>query len=321
MILSALFHAGFFDILRYLQKNRVTILMYHRFSEEQEPFKISRKIFERQIKFLINRYNFISLKHYSDFLHGRLPNLPDNPVIITIDDGFLDNYTVAYPLLKKYSVPATIFITTDFVDNQSWLWFNKLKYILNNSNVQRFEFRVGFKKKEFFFDSSKNKRNTKLQIFDHCKKIHPSEIDTLLHRLAKSLNVHVPENSAADFLPLSWNQIKEMQRNKIEFGSHTCTHPILSNLNEKELIQEISLSKKIIESNLSTEVSSFCYPVGTPEDITDYAVKTVQNAGYSCAVTTSYGFNKLNGINAFLLKRIGISHDSSVLLSKEFTHR
>ena len=129
LILNTLYHLKFFDILRRFQKNRVLILMYHRFSNKEEPFKIPQKVFENQILFLKKKYNFISLKYYSEVLDEKKADLPTNPIILTIDDGYEDNYTFAYPILKKYSIPATIFLATDFISHRAWLWSNKLEYI------------------------------------------------------------------------------------------------------------------------------------------------------------------------------------------------
>ncbi len=318
-VFSALFHLKFFNILRKVQKNHVNIIMYHRFSEKYEPFKIQQKIFENQIKFLKKRYNFTSLTNYSKYLNGHKCDMPDNPIIITIDDGYKDNFDYAFSVLKKYSIPATIFITTEFINNRSWLWFNKLKYILKNTSCAEFKFQLGTSSRKFFLNSFNNERYAKLSIFNYCKKISAEEIEDLLNQLSKILNVNTPEQTAEDFQPLTWNHIREMQQSNIEFGSHTCTHPILSRLKHEELKKEIVLSKKEIESKLGTEINSFCYPVGTPEDISELVVKATKEAGYSCAVTTIPGRNIGRNTNKFLLKRVAIENDSKIKLSKILT--
>ena len=133
---SLLYKIKFFDFLRYIQKSRVIILMYHRFSDKPQPFKIEQSVFENQIKFMLKKYNLISLQHYCEVLNGQRDDLPGNPAIITIDDGYWDNYVFAYPVLKKYRVPATIFLATDFISHKAWLWSNKLEHILKNSKHQ-----------------------------------------------------------------------------------------------------------------------------------------------------------------------------------------
>ena len=119
---SLLYSLGYFSLQRRLKSERVSILMYHRFSKFPEPFKTPQVFFEKQLKYLQQRYNFISFNDYLQTFHRENVSLPKNPMLLTIDDGFRDNYEYAYPLLQKYDVPATIFLTTDFVSRRAWLW-------------------------------------------------------------------------------------------------------------------------------------------------------------------------------------------------------
>lgn len=320
LILNTLYHLKFFDMLRMFQKNSVLILMYHRFSDKPEPFKIPQKVFENQILFLKKKYNFISLKYYSEVLNEKKADLPNNPIILTIDDGYKDNYTFAYPILKKYSIPATIFITTDFVSRRAWLWSNKLEYILKNSQFSEFEFPLNGKSIQFRVDSFKNWHTTQLALFNHCRTVTDEEKNKLLDELAKHLKVGVPEKTLGDFQALTWDQIMEMKNNGIDFGSHSCSHPILSRLSLKKMEHEIVDSKREIEWKLEEEVISFCYPNGQLEDINDSAREMTQKAGYSCAVTTINGVNNAKNTERFLLKRLPLSTDNKIMLSKKLTH-
>ncbi len=319
LIISSLYHLKYFDILRQFQKKRVIILMYHRFSQKLEPFKIQQSIFENQIKFLKKKYNFISLKHYSEVLNEKRDDLPDNPIIITIDDGYQDNFTFAYPILKKYSIPATIFITTDFITHKSWLWSNKLEYILKNSKLNEFDFPLGGDTIQFRVDDFKSWHRTQLSIFNHCRTISNIEKDNILRNLATYLKVDVPQQAVADFAPLTWNQIKEMQEHTIDFGSHTCSHPILTNLTSERLKHELMDSKREIENNLQVQVKSFCYPNGQPEDINDNVIRVLTQSGYNCAVTTVNGYNRIGNANRFLLNRTSVHSQINKGLLKEVT--
>jgi peptidoglycan/xylan/chitin deacetylase (PgdA/CDA1 family) len=101
----------------------VNVLCYHRFEKRKatDPAKkngdiyyISTDNFEKHMKFLKdNGYNGITMSAYVDYLEGRA-ELPDKPVVITIDDGYVSGYTGAFPILKKYSIPATYYVYTIF---------------------------------------------------------------------------------------------------------------------------------------------------------------------------------------------------------------
>ena len=309
LIISSLYHLKFFDILRQFQKKRVIILMYHRFSQKPEPFKIQQSVFDNQIKFLRQKYNIISLKRYSEVLNGQRDDLPDNPVIITIDDGYEDNYHYAYPVLKKYGVPATIFLTTDFITKKAWLWSNKLEYILKTTDRKSFPFPVNGQETLFKVAGFKEWHITQLSIFNYCCTIANTEKDITLDELACSLRVKVPEQVTSPFLPLSWQQIREMYTGGVEFGSHTCSHPICSRLTPKALQHELIDSKMEIEENISAPVGAFCYPNGKPSDYSDEVITYVRNASYLIAVTTTSGFNNIStdAQAPYSLKRISIT--------------
>lgn len=102
----------------------INVLCYHQFTkdtaedtdnnEKSNPFSISAEKFEEHLKFLKDfGYNVISMKKYLDFLDG-VDSIPDNSVIITIDDGYRSVYNIAFPLLKKYNFPATVYIYSVF---------------------------------------------------------------------------------------------------------------------------------------------------------------------------------------------------------------
>ena len=294
--------------------------MYHRFSSGPEPFKIQQSVFENQIKFLVkNKYTLISLQHYAEVLNGRRDDLPDNSVIITIDDGYWDNYTYAYPILNKYTVPATIFLVTDFINRKSWLWSNKLEFILKRSKLKSFEFPLGNKTSRFLVDNFQNWHRTQLKIFHYCSWITENQKNGLLNELAHYLKVNVPKETVCDFQPLTWEQIKEMNANGIDFGSHTCSHPILSKLDLAALRHEIVGSKLVIEKEIGRSVTSFCYPNGQPDDIGKEVVNAVRNSGYTCAVTTIKGSNRIGHNSKYLLKRMSFCSDNEIKLISRMT--
>jgi peptidoglycan/xylan/chitin deacetylase (PgdA/CDA1 family) len=306
---------GFLDTQRVLMRNRINIIMYHRFSIKTEPFKLEGYNFEKQVRFFKNKYNPIHLSTLVEAIEGKL-KLPPNSVILTIDDGYEDNYSVAYPILKKHNVPATIFLATDFIDQQKWLWPVKLLFILQNTPMKKFRLSIGGQDDKLFdVETFKQWHRTQLTIFHHIRQLDDNQKNAFLVDLSKQLDIDVPEKSCGDFLPMTWDKIREMTNNGIEFGSHTCTHPILSRQNGSALEHETVDSKNMIENRLQKPVISFCYPNGQAEDFNPNVVQAVQKAGYKCAVTTLPGTNTIKEIQPFEIRRKGLmlteSHEIS----------
>ena len=304
---TLLYRVGFFELIHLIQKRRVTIIMYHRFAEKPEPFKIYRDIFEQQVRFFLKKYNIISLSHYVQVLAGERIDLPRNALVLTIDDGYEDNFLYAFPVLKKYNIPATIFLTTDFISAKAWLWSNKLEYILKNSSKVHFSFSVYDVEQTFHVDTFAGWHQAQLFLFNYCRNVSDIKKDQLLVALSEELKVKFPEETTQEFAPLTWAQIREMQEFNIEYGSHTCTHPIMSRLTDQALERELQSSKREIEKETIAPVRVFCYPNGTKEDISDKVIKAVQHASYKAAVTAIPGFNTIHSQDPFTLKRISIS--------------
>jgi peptidoglycan/xylan/chitin deacetylase (PgdA/CDA1 family) len=295
------------------------MLMYHRFSEAPEPFKVSTDIFKRQLEFLNKRYSIIPFHQYLDFLNGEVSQLPPNPLIITIDDGYRDNYDIAFPILQQYEIPAMIFLATDFITRKRWLWSNKLEYILKNSLSKKFEFSFGGDQCAFQIDTFSGWHAAQLAIFNHCRNVSNENKNQLLGRLAKELAVEVPSEVTDEFLPLTWEHIREMHVAGVDFGSHTCSHPICSRLMGGELVDELVDSKLEIEDQLGSVVEVFCYPNGRPEDYSDAVIDAVKDAGYSAAVTTVPGFNLPSGTDPYRLKRLSIGMADFAVMARELT--
>ena len=109
---------------------RLPVLMYHSINytrDKANRMTISPEIFEKQMKFLRERdYNVILLKDAVSYIKAK-KNPPPKTVAITIDDGYEDNYTYAYPVLKKYKIPATIFVIVDLVGKENFLNWDEIK--------------------------------------------------------------------------------------------------------------------------------------------------------------------------------------------------
>src|SRR5690606_12731431 len=122
---------GVYSLARSMTRSKPKILMYHRFSEDERSGYVSKKAFERQVAHIARHYSPISLTDLVNNLRtGRA--LRPNSIVITVDDGYLDFYEFAYPILRKYKVPATFFVTTNFVDGEFWLWPDKISWLLEN---------------------------------------------------------------------------------------------------------------------------------------------------------------------------------------------
>jgi len=303
---------GFLDVYafvrRKLTKSQVAILMYHRISPHKDSWSLeplSPREFEKQIAYFYRNYEIVPLERLaSDVNQG--DTLPDRAVIITLDDGYKDNYLYAYPVLKKYNVPATIFLATRHITTGELFWWDKVGYIVNNSNVTQLDLdELG----SFSFSSATDKHQTGLKIIDKLKKLPDEKKNALIEKLVSICEVEIPPDLGRDFI-LSWEEVKEMSSSGISFGAHTVNHPILTNLPLEQAKWEITQSKRDIEEKLGTKVTTFSYPNG---NFNAGVVELVQEAGFSCAVSVLPGRLISLKDNPYCLSRIGAIEDFNKL--------
>lgn len=312
VVASIFSYLGFLDaygfVRRKLTKSQVAILMYHRVSPVKDNWSLeplSPQEFEKQIEYFCRNYEIVPLERLASCIHQGNA-LPERAMVITLDDGYKDNYLYAYPVLKKYHVPATIFLTTGHIGTDKLFWDGKVSYIVNNSNITQLDLdELG----RFSFSSATDKHQAGLKIVEKLKKLPNEKKNALIEKLVSICGIEIPPGLAKDFI-LSWEEVKEMSSGGIAFGAHTVNHPILTNLPLKQAKWEITQSKRDIEERLGKEVTTFAYPNG---DFNAGVVELVQKAGFSCAVSVLPG--KLISLkdNPYCLSRIGAIEDFNKL--------
>jgi hypothetical protein len=143
-LLKTVYQIGGFSPFQRAVREKILILTYHRFSRESHPSKISGAEFSKHLAYLAKHNRVVSLSEAIDALSDEKP-LPANAAVITIDDGYADAYDIAFPVLRKFNLPATLYAITDFLDGECWLWTDLMRYVLQ-------ETRTGFLKIEFGSD-------------------------------------------------------------------------------------------------------------------------------------------------------------------------
>lgn len=263
-IISQLFDG--IEILDFIFKfkNPRIILGYHRVISRncdeskfmQNSMYVYNDTFETQIKWMKNIGDIVSL---NDILNYNIKT--DKPLFsITFDDGWYDNYSNAFPILKKYNIPATIFLASNAINTGEMFWPDELYY-----KTKKMALKTDLDKIYGYFQTyfkNENVRNTKL---DNCINLlieslkNKSEFDrkTIINGFYDEMSI---KKEKVKGHILNWDQIREMMKSKITFGSHTHTHLILKGQNRESILYELKESKRIIESKIETECKYFCYP-------------------------------------------------------------
>lgn len=308
---------------RIKKTNSLLVLTYHRITDEpdlHDPLKVSMANFEKQILFLKKNYNIISGGQLADAIKNNRP-FPDKACLITFDDGWRDNYTHAFPILRKYQIPAIIFISTDYIGTNKVFWHEKLCNILakvqaNPEKVSNAKDGLPVSVAERVSNIIKiphyQRRPEINDLIEYLKKYTPKEINNFIKKLEALFDV-VEEISQP--VMLSWEQVKEMSQNNICFGSHTKSHAILTQISDDEIEEELRDSKYIIANKIGKPVFFLSYPNGNyDKNIVKIAKKSDYLAGFTCISGINYSYKSL-----LELKRKHVREDITLGLNERFS--
>jgi peptidoglycan/xylan/chitin deacetylase (PgdA/CDA1 family) len=302
-------YTGLLRISNELTPHKLSIMLYHGFCESKSKGEYTLhsefmpiREFEQHLKVYLKYGTPISLETLLC-----KERLPPSPIVVTIDDGYANNYGLGFPVLKKYNFPATIFLTTGFIDRRLFLWTDWLEFIAANaSNV---DIKIELNKEVISFNlGAPPLRNMVIERLKSILKNMPiNKIESFLYELQEMLNVKYDWEKIPETLqPLTWRQIREMRKSRlISFGGHTVSHAILSKCNQEEQNFEMVESKARIEKELNEECLILAYPNGKVNDFTEETIRLAKKANYRIAVTTNSGYENSNGYDSYKLKRWG----------------
>ena len=311
-VAGLLYYSGFLGLVRFFQngirrRSGICILGLHRVldpeaerrTNSQESIMLRETTFAKMLEFLSRRFCIVSLE---SFLTDGDTAVDSSKTccILTFDDGWVDNYRTAYPWLKKYEAPATIFLATGWIGTGEGSWVEELRSLWKDS-ARRGEVRSALRWASREQDQEEEIEET----IEHLKHM-PAE--QRLRVMSALLKAHGNGNRSQEIdRMMTWHEVEEMNRDGIEFGSHTVTHSLLSFENDEMVDRELQESREVLEEKLHKKVRAFDYPNG---DYDDQVKKKVKEAGYECAFTTRGGWHRFGG-DPYAIRRIGI-HEGNV---------
>ena len=257
-------------VRKIIQKKRATFIVYH----DTDP-----AIFEKHIRYLLKRYNLISLKHYIEYrLRKGGSKLPPYSAVIVFDDGHKNNYSLL-PIFKKYNIPVTIFLASGIIGTSRHFWMKTVDNRL----------KLAFK---CLPDSERLKHMKELYDFDDYREYDARQA-------------------------LSLSEINEMSP-YVDFQSHTVTHPCLSMCSAKKSLDEICESKIQLQRDLLSDVYAIAYPNGDYTErevinakISGYRCALTMDWGFNSDRTDIYKLKRNSatdnsGLVEFVVKITGI---------------
>lgn len=303
---------------RFLQ-GKLSILMYHRvlpaghqdLTWVQPGMYVQQESFERQIRLLKKEFDVVSFADVLTLWNEGQWDPRARYCTITFDDGWLDNFQYAWPLLRQYGLPATVFLPTAWIGSSQWFWPDRMGFLLCKAyglkgdskwrEVCAVLRRAGLSGET----DALSAKECAEQIITASKDRSLSEVEAVVEAIQETTEIVVPSERRL----IDWTEAREMSRGGIAFGSHACTHTLLPQLTAEKCDEELRESVRTLEEQGLNPVKVFCYPNGSYNEV---IVKQVERAGYQASVTTQFGYEWASPDNRHLLHRIGIHEDMSL---------
>ena len=253
-------------MLRKLRTWRgVLVLNYHRIGNPQtcefdrNVYSASQDNFDEQIKYLKQNFDIINTHDLAELSHAERKN--GRNVLITFDDGYRDNYELAFPVLEAANTTATFFITTGFIENRIPAWWDEIAWIVRHSNVSQFQLKL----KDHLVSITLDPQNLEAAIKKVIKiywSLSSTEQKQFLDQLCQETKQERCPRKVADETWMTWEMICEMEAGGMDFGGHTVNHPIFTKHPVETWDYELKAAKQQLETKLENNIVAFSYPVG-----------------------------------------------------------
>lgn len=228
-----------------------------------------------------NGYRFVSLDELAEILEK--PRKTPEFIAVTFDDGYADNFTTAYPILKDRKIPFAIYVTSSFPDHDAVIWWYILEDMLNRDDLIAFEYR----QRSYRFDTSRPEERQQFgrTVRSLMKSASKEELDTLVKNVFVAQGID-PRQKVRE-LSLSWAQLKELSGDPLAtIGTHTKNHLLLKELPVETAREEISWGRVRLEEKLGAPINHFAFPFGGANAAGAREFQLVREAGFKTGVTT-----------------------------------
>lgn len=300
--------------------SRLFVSMYHytrdlQHSRYPEIKGMDKPLFRAQIEFMKSNFNIVTMEQVIDAVAGK-SELPEKALLLTFDDGYIDNYTFALPVLEEFKVQGSFFIPGKTFATHQLLDVNKVHYILASANI--YELVEDVKKEmdyyrgrefdyapteELFHDYAiANRFDVKETIF--VKRMLQTVLPESLRNTISSNLFHkyvgVTEEQLAYELYMTEEQVRTMKRQGMFIGIHGYDHYWLGNLSEEQMKQDVSMALDTLDEFIDRKQWVMCYPYGNyNQGVLDY----IKSQGACVGLTTEVRIADLKKDNSLTLPR------------------
>ena len=292
---------------------QLLVLNYHRVGEldgnpfDDETFSATSQGFREQLRYLKRWFSMPAPHEIVESLERG--SFTDPTLLITFDDGYRDNYEVAFPALHELGVPACFFVVTGLLDAPRLPLWDRVAYSIKKMDDTAI--RLDYPERLAFDFREVTRAAVTWRILRACKDARPFDESRFCSELAARSGVRLDAAGLARTLFMSWEHVRAMAESGMAIGSHTATHPVLSALPEAAQRRELRESSDRLAAVLGSVPEMLAYPVGGPHAFTDVTRRLAREAGYRAAFSYGGPITRSWPVDPFAVPRIAVERIDS----------
>ena len=280
-------------------RSSLLILNYHRVGDprltqyDSGTFSCTADELDWQLGWLKRRFPITTLPDALDIIHGR-KKPSGTSVLITFDDGYHDNYLEAFPVLRRHGVSATFFLPTTFVGSHTLPWWDEIAYMVKLAPSTRLT--LTYPKRIEYDLATGDRLAIVVAVLRVFKRAASVDTERFLNEISTATGIARPGDHAERCF-LNWDEAREMQAAGMCFGSHTHTHEILGRLPYEKQVEELRISRQILEAELGGTINTLAYPRGKRSSFSEETFAALRATNYTTAFSFYSGLNLPDQIN------------------------
>ncbi|MGA7704337.1 MAG: polysaccharide deacetylase family protein [Solirubrobacteraceae bacterium] len=289
----------------------VLVLNYHRIGDhaaqpwDRTLWSASGEALDAQLEVLAREAEVIGPDEVESAMLG---GQRGRRVLLTFDDGYRDNYEVAYPLLRRHGLTATFFLATGFIDRPRVAWWDELAWMVRRARADALRADEWLPEELALSEAASQK--TIATLVARYKSLPNDRAQTFLDHVATGTGSGRCNGDEAETLWMTWEMAREMRDGGMSIGGHTVTHPVLSQLPRQAQEQEIAQCASRLARKLAEPMRWFAYPVGGPGTFTQDTQRILSEHGVQLAFSFYGGFAGFSRWNPMNVPRVHVGRDS-----------
>lgn len=326
LLCSFLRRSGLLRLLSAGRSPRIVVLNYHRIAAsadeldatlfDAETYSCTVAQLEDHIRIARQYADIVSLEELGHLIaSSRRPQ--GHAVAITFDDGYIDNYTLAFPVLKRLAAPATFFIPTRPIEERTVGWWDQISFILKTT--RRTRIRIDYPEAFEANLAALGRDQAARQVFGLIKRTEHIDYERLIEHVADAADTPPPSAAEASSQLMSWQQISQMASSGMTIGAHGHTHYIFAHMTAEEQRVDLETCKELLVNRIGSTPTFLSYPVGNRMHYTEDTKRISRDLGFELAFNFAPDARAIDpvGVDPYDLDRRAVSWPNLDLLAAQ----